>query len=182
MASLFDKISKEMSAAGIRPRSGAARNWLGSKIAAMRIPTNRSNILHDANRISPKAFIGRMYFFHYDPKYKETLPQWDKFPLVIPIDIHADGFTGLNLHYLDPYSRLVLLDRLQDFINNDKYDDTTRMQLSYKLLSQSRRYQLIEPCIRRYLISHIMSSIIYIEPDQWETACFLPTEKMVYKT
>jgi hypothetical protein len=181
MASLFDKISKEMSAAGVRPRTGAARNWLMNKISEFKIPTNRSNLLHDANRISPKAFIGRMYFFHYDPKYKETLPQWDKFPLVIPIDIDSNGFTGLNLHYLDPYSRLVLLDRLQDFINNDKYDDTTKMQLSYKLLSRSKRYQLIEPCIRRYLINHIMSSIIYIEPDQWETACFLPTEKMVYK-
>lgn len=182
MPSLFDKLSKEMSAAGIRPRTANARAWLGGKISKMRIPTNRSNILNDATRVSARAFVGRMYFFQYDAKLKETLPIWDKFPLVIPMDIYEDGFLGLNLHYLDPYNRLILLDRLNDFVNNDKYDDTTKFRLSYDLLSRSRRYQLIEPCIKRYLFSHIMSSLIYIEPNNWETAVFLPTQKFITKT
>lgn len=181
MASLFDKLSKEMNAAGIKPRTGQARSWLQSKISRLRIPSNRSNVLNDADRISPKAFIGRMYFYHYDPKYKDTLPVYDRFPLVIPMEAYSDGFLAMNLHYLDPGSRLALLDRLMDFINNDKYDDSTRFNLSYDLLNRSRRYKLFEPCIKRYLISHIMSSIIYIEPDNWETAIFLPTAQMVYK-
>lgn len=181
MASLFNKLSKEMNAAGIRPRTDQARSWLQSKISRLRIPTNRSNILNDADRVSAKAFIGRMYFFKYDPKYKETLPVWDKFPLVIPIEPYSDGFLAMNLHYLDPGSRLALLDRLLDFANNDKYDDSTRLNLSYDLLNRSRRYKLFESCIKRYLISHIMSSIIYIEPDNWETAIFLPTAQFVYK-
>lgn len=181
MPSLLDKVSKEMSAAGVRPRSDQARQWLAGKLARVKIPSNRGNILNDANRVAPRAFIGKMYFFQYDAKMKETLPVWDKFPLVIPMDMYDDGFLGLNLHYLDPYSRLFLLDRLHDFINNDKYDDTTRFRLSYDLLSKSRRYNVIEPCIKRYLFSHIVSSLIYIEPDNWETAIFLPTQKMVYK-
>lgn len=181
MASLFDKISKEMTAAGIRPRTETARSWILDKISKIKIPTNRSNILNDANRISPTVFIGRMFFFAYDPKYKDVLPVWDKFPLVIPMDIYDDGFLALNLHYLDPYSRLALLDRLSDFINNDKYNDTTRFNLAYNLLSKSRRYKLIEPCVKRYLYNHITSSIIYIEPINWETAIFLPVQKMVYK-
>jgi hypothetical protein len=183
MPSLLDKFKKEMTAAGIKPRTQNARSWLQSKIYKMKIPSNRSNLLNDPGRISARAFIGKMYFFHYDAKYKDTLPVWDKFPLVIPMDITSDGFMGLNLHYLDPYSRLLLLDRLQDFISNDKYDDTTRFKLSYDLLSQSKRYNtLISNCVKRYLLSHIMSPLIYIEPDNWETAIFLPTEKMVYKT
>lgn len=182
MPSLFDKLNKEMTAAGITPRTGAAKAWLGRKLYNLKLPANRSNLLNDASRVSPRAFIGKMYFFHYDPKYKETLPVWDKFPLVIPMDIYDTGFLGLNLHYLDPYSRLVLLDRLHDFINNDKYDDTTRFRMSYSLLSKSRRYKMIEPCVKRYLFGHIMSSMIYIEPDNWETAIFLPTEKMVYRS
>lgn len=181
MSSLFDKISKEMNAAGARPRTAAARDWLFSKITQTRIPSNRSNILNDAKRISPKIFIGRMYIYNYDPKYKETLPVYDKFPLVIPMDVSALGFMGLNLHYLDPMSRLALLDKLQDFINNDKYDDTTVMNLSYDLLKRARRYRLFEPCVKKYLFSHIRSSFIYIEPEHWETAVFLPVQKMVYK-
>lgn len=182
MPSLFDKLNKEMNAAGIRPRSSDARNWLFGKLRQLKIPSNRSNILNDASRVSSLAFVGKMYFYHYDPKFKDVLPVWDKFPLVIPMETYSDGFLGLNLHYLDPYSRLVLLDRLHDFINNDKYDDTTRFRLSYNLLSNSRRYSLIQPCIKRYLYQHILSPLIYIEPNQWETAIFLPTEKMVYKT
>lgn len=181
MPSLFDKLNKEMNAVGIRPRTEAARNWLFSKLGEFRIPSNRSNILNDASRISPKAFIGRMYMYKYDPKFKEVLPIWDKFPLVIPIEMYSDGFLGLNLHYLDPFNRLALLDRLQDFINNDKYDDTTRLNLTYDLLSKSRRYRLIQPCIKRYLLSHIRSPLIYIEPDHWETAIFLPTQKFIQK-
>jgi hypothetical protein len=179
--SLFNKISKEMNTAGIRPRTDAARAWLGGKISQLRIPSDRSNVLNDASRISPRAFIGRMYMYRYDPKYKDVLPVYDKFPLVIPMEMYSDGFLGLNLHYLDPYNRLALLDRLMDFANNDKYNDTTKFNLSYDLLSRSRRYKMIEPCIKRYLLSHIRSSLIYIEPNSWETAIFLPTAKMVYK-
>lgn len=181
MPSLFDKLNQQMTAAGIRPRSAEARAWLGNKLTKLRMPADRSNILNDARRISPRAFIGRMYTYQYDPKLKEVLPVWDKFPLVIPIEMYADGFLGLNLHYLDPYSRLILLDKLHDFVNNDKYDDTTKFRLSYDLLSKSRRYKLIQDCLKRYLINHIVSSMIYIEPNNWETAIFLPTQKMVYK-
>ena len=180
--SLISKISKEMNTAGIRPRTDAARAWLGQKIGQLRIPSDRYNVLNDASRISPKAFIGRMYFYHYDPKYKDVLPVYDKFPLVIPMEMYSDGFLGLNLHYLDPYNRLALLDKLLNFVNNDKYNDSTKLNLSYDLLSRSRRYKLIEPCIKRYLLNHIRSSLIYIEPNNWETAIFLPTAKMVYKT
>jgi hypothetical protein len=180
MASLLDKVSKDMRLAGISPRTSQAQSWLASNLQKLRIPANRSNVLNDAKRVSPKTFVGRMYFYHYDPKLKDTLPVWDKFPLVIPMEMYSDGFLAMNLHYLDPYSRLFLLDRLHDFINNDKYDDTTKFRLSYALLSKSRRYGVMQPCIKRYLFSHIMSSIIYIEPSNWDTAIFLPLQKMVY--
>ena len=135
MPSLFDKISKQLNAAGIPPRSAAARNFISAQISKLKIPADRSNVLNDAKRVAAKAYIGKMYFFHYDAKHKDTLPVWDKFPLVIPMEYNSDGFLGLNLHYMDPYTRLVLLDRLHDFINNDKYDDTTVFNLSYKLLA-----------------------------------------------
>ena len=182
MASLFDKFSKEMNALGMKPRTDNARQWITSKISQLRMPANRSNILNDPKRVAAKAFVGHMYFYHYDPKFKDVLPVWDKFPLVIPMEIYSDGFLGLNLHYLDPYSRLALLDKLHDFINNDKYDDSTRFRLSYALLSKSRRYSMIQPCIKRYLFQHVMSSMIYVEPNNWETAIFLPVQKMVYNS
>lgn len=181
MPSLLDKIGKQLNTQGITPRTQEARSWLASKISNLKLPANRSNILNDPNRIASKAFVGRMYFFGYDAKLKDVLPVWDKFPLVIPIEMYSDGFLGMNLHYLDPMNRLFLLDRLMDFINNDKYDNTTKFNLSYNLLDQSKRYSAFRPCLKRYLLSHIVSSVIYVEPDQWETACFLPVAKFVYR-
>lgn len=182
MAALFDKISNELKSAGIEPRSAAARAFIGQQIAKLKIPANRSNVLNDATRVASKAYIGKMYFFHYDAKHKDTLPVWDKFPLVIPMEYNSDGFLGINLHYLDTYTRLILLDRLHDFINNNKYDDTTTFNLSYKLLAGSRRFNIIEGSIKKYLFGHIVSSMIYIEPNNWETAIFLPVQKMVYRS
>lgn len=181
MPSLLTKIGKELKTSGITPRTEQARQWLMSKVSAVRMPANRSNVLNDPERIAAKAFVGRMYFFAYDAKLKDTLPMWDRFPLVIPMEMYSDGFLGMNLHYLDPMNRLFLLDQLMDFLNNDKYDNTTRFNLSYDLLAQSRRYSAFRPCVKRYLINHIVSSLIYVEPDQWETACFLPVAKFIYK-
>ncbi len=180
MASLYDKLAKEMRAQNIAPRTQQARGWLQAKVTALKIPTSRANLLNDPKRSGGYAVIGKMYFFNYDPKYKESLPVYDRFPLVIPMELYGDGFLGINLHYLDPYSRLALLDRLMDFLNNNKYDNTTRFNMSYRLLAASRRYSAFERCVKRYLFAHIMSSMVYIEPDSWETAIFLPTEKMVY--
>lgn len=181
-ASLYDKVKKDMTAAGIRPRTQTAQNWLASKVNQLKIPSSRGNLLNDPSRSTGFAIVGKMFFYHYDPKFKKTLPVYDRFPLVIPMEIYPDGFLGLNIHYLDPYSRLYLLNLLHDFINNTKYDDTTRFKLSYQVLNSSRRYKMIEPCIKRYLSSHIMSSMVYIEPDSWDTAIFLPSAKMVYNS
>lgn len=182
MPSLLTKIGKELTSKNIEPRTDQARQWLMSKISTVKMPSNRSNVLNDPDRIAAKAFVGRMYFFAYDAKLKAVLPVWDRFPLVIPMEIYSDGFLGMNLHYLDPMNRIFLLNQLMDFLNNDKYDNTTRFNLSYDLLSSSRRYSAFRPCVKRYLLNHIVSSLVYVEPDQWETACFLPVAKFVYRT
>ena len=44
--------------------------------------------------------IGRLNMFLYDPKYKDKLPYYDVFPLVLPIQRYSDGFLGINFHYL----------------------------------------------------------------------------------
>lgn len=181
MPSLYDKYLADMAKEGIMPKTSAARSWLADKISKVTLPSSRSNLLGDPLRSTGEIIIGRMYFFHYDPKYKAKLPVYDKFPLVIPIEPYSNGFLGINIHYLDLGSRLGLLDKLHDFINNDKYDDSTRFKLSYKLLSSSRRYKAFEQCVKRYLSQNILSSLIYIEPNSWDTAMYLPSAKMVYR-
>ena len=53
-----------------------------------------------ASQNRPVVTPGEMYMFYYDAKHKDTLPYWDRFPLVFPFSKVKDGFLGLNLHYL----------------------------------------------------------------------------------
>lgn len=178
MASLFEKIDRELAKKGLKARTAEANAFIKQRIAQARIPTNRSNILNDAKRVTPFAAVGRMFFFRYDPLTKETLPEWDEFPLVIPTTVTGDGFTGINFHFLPPQQRLAILNGLYMFLNNDKYDDSTRFMLSYDLLKTMSRFSPIKQCMRRYLYDQMLSSIIYIEPNYWETAIFLPVQNM----
>jgi len=179
-SSVWDSLRAAMKTAGIKPRTNAARAWYGQTINRLRIPTNRSNILNDPRKATAHALIGRMYAYHYVPKGQDKLPMWDQFPIVLPMEIYPDGFLGLNLHYLDPGARLALLELLHDFITNTKYDDSTRFKLSYSVLNGIKKYDIMRPCIKRYLLEYMESPMIYIEPDQWELAVLLPYERFHY--
>ena len=42
-------------------------------------------------------FFGRLNMFFYDPKFKKTLPYYDSFPLVLPLENYPDGFLRYQL-------------------------------------------------------------------------------------
>ena len=91
--------------------------------------TGRREIMDDRNTgITSSISIGRMYLFQYDAKWKEKLPYWDMFPLILPFDLAKGGFYGINLHYLPIPLRIRLLDRLTDFSNNTKFDKKIPIQ------------------------------------------------------
>ncbi len=124
-----------------------------------------------------KTSIGSMFLFYYDPKHKETLPYYDRFPLVFPLELYKDGFLGINLHYLAPRDRARLMDRLYSELNNKKMDDTTRLRISYSILKGASRYKLFKPCVKRYLYAHVRSRYFKVNPQEWELTLYLPLER-----
>lgn len=177
MAYLLDRIKESLAKEGLTPRTNQARAWLRAKIKDLK-PT-RQAILSDRERLKSRTMIGNMYFFYYDPKLKDSLPYYDRFPLVIPIERYPDGFLGLNLHYIHPKQRIILLDKLSDFTNNDKYDKTTKLKLSYDLLARASKMYELAPCIKRYLFNHIDSRFLEVGADEWDIAALLPAENFV---
>ena len=119
-----------------------------------------------------------MYTFFYDPKTKEKLPYYDRFPLVLILDINQDGFTGLNLHYLPPRYRVRLLSKLYDFIvlDDDIDDDSmrTKIRMTYNLLQGVSQLKFFKPCYKRYLTTHIEGKALEIIPDYWDIISMLP--------
>lgn len=172
MAYLLERIKEQLAEAGYKPRTTASRDWLMSKIKDLK-PT-RQSILRDRERLKSNTIIGRMYFYYYDPKLKDELPYYDRFPLVIPIERYQDGFLGLNLHYISPRQRIELLDALSDFASNSKYDETTRLRLSWSKLKNVGRAFKAKPCVKKYLFKHVDSRFLEINADEWDIAALLP--------
>jgi hypothetical protein len=177
MAYLIDRIKQSLAKEGLAPRTRYAREWLNSKVKNLN-PTPAS-LIRDRQRLRDKTFIGKMYFYYYDPKTKDSMPYYDRFPLVIPIEQYSDGFLGLNLHYIHPRQRIILLDKLSKTATNKNFDDKTKLRISYEYLKSASSAFEAMPCIKRYLFSQINSRFIEITADEWDIAALLPTETIV---
>jgi hypothetical protein len=131
----------------------------------------------DKDRFVNSPRIGQMYMFTYDPKHKDTLPYYDRFPLVFPFRKVQGGFLGLNMHYLPLPYRAKLMDSLYTISNNTLYNETTRLKLNYDLLNGASQFRYFKPTVKHYLTDHLMSRFMYIFPAEWDVALFLPLEK-----
>jgi hypothetical protein len=175
MSNLFQKIGYEAFRAGINPRSQEARDWFRKKAQSLSRVNRLELMQDDQTKLTNRQLVGSMNMFFYDPKHKDTLPFYDKFPLAIVVGPAPGGFFGLNLHYLPPVLRAKFLDTLLDITNNKSYDETTKFQLNYKLLNASSKMRYFKPCYKHYLTAHVKSRFARVHAPEWEIATFLPT-------
>jgi hypothetical protein len=129
----------------------------------------------EARKVSSMEF-GYMYAFKYDPKTKNDLPYYDTFPLIFPVRMDSDGFLGINFHYLPPVLRAKLMNALYSTLTNKKYDDTTKVKISYSILQSASKYRFFKPMLKKYLRSHVRSQFLEVQVNEWDIAIFLPTE------
>ncbi len=152
-----------------RPRS---TQWYRDKIKEFGKP-GAQDLIRDGKRDN-KPFYGRLNMFFYNPKHKKTLPYYDVFPLVLPLEKYPDGFLGINLHYLPIPLRIKLLDGLVDFSNNTKFDESTKLVVDYKKL---KKIKLIKPTLHRYLAGQTKSQFRKIDADELTIATLLPVQR-----
>lgn len=188
----LDKIKDELAKVGKALRTKDARSWLRKKYQEIRWSSTAKEGFVNMNKNSKivqkmrDIKLGHMYFYFYDPKTKDKLKYYDTMPLVVPIDYKPPkdsetgsdpGFLGLNLHYLPPGTRAILLDKLYTIISDDRYDDKTKIRMTYSLMkNQKGFFKEAFPCLKWYLIKHFRSRALEISADEWEMAVFLPFE------
>lgn len=175
MANLFTTLSSAAFRAGINPRTRQSRAWFQDKVSELKNINRRQLMREEPIELRNKQLLGTMNMFFYDPKTKDTLPYYDRFPLSIIVSPAEKGFYGLNLHYLPMTLRAKFLDALLDVTNNKIYDDTTKFQLTYNMLKRSASLKYFKPCFKHYLSSQVKSRFAMIPPSEWEIAAFLPT-------
>lgn len=159
-----------------------AKKWLAVKVKTL----TGNEILNDRERLVAKSqlnqkLIGRMVMYYYDPKLKDVLPYYDRFPLAIIIKLNSKGFMALNLHYLPPDLRVKLLDGLMTIYKNKHLNEKKKLNLSYDLLRASSRTKYFAPCLKQYLYGHVRSKFYVVDPQEWPMVLTLPTERFVKK-
>ena len=176
MSDIFKNLSKEAFKAGITPRTKESIKWFRERAEDMGKIKARGPLMKEEElTLRSKSLNGQMLMYFYDPKGKDELPYYDKFPLTVVVDKAPGGFYGLNLHYLPPVFRAKLLDALMEITTNKKYDETTRMRFTYDKLQGAAKFKWFKPCFKHYLTKHVKSRFALVPASDWEIATFLPT-------
>jgi len=173
MAGLFEKLQNE-SPSELEQRSFESLEWFKDNLRYVKVRPDQT--LREGEVVTTLE-IGRMYMYFYEAKHKNTLPYFDRFPLVIPIRKYATGFIGINLHYIAPRYRVLFLEELYEYTNNKDYDDTTRFRLTYELLKGVSRLKYYKPCLKEYLYGHIASQFSLVPSQYWEIVAMLPSQQ-----
>ena len=151
-----DYIQGVIDAAKGKPYS---TDWYQNKIKEFGQP-GRLDLIRDGKQNS-SPFGKSLNMFVYGPKFRKTLPYYDTFPLVLPLEKYKDGFLGINFHYLPIPLRMKLLDRMLDFDLNASY-------------SAIKGISLVKPTIHKYLAGYTKSMFRKIDEDELVVATLLP--------
>jgi hypothetical protein len=166
MATILDPLVDKQG--GIR-KSAA---WYRSNVASIADRVTARKLMNQGKLIG-RPSAGRLNMFFYDPKLKKTLPYYDTFPLVLPLEPIKGGFMGMNFHYLPPLLRFRLLQRMQRFADGG-LNEKTKIDASY---DDVKGINLVKPTIKKYLYSHVRSQFLRIDFDEAALAVYLPVQQ-----
>jgi|TARA_B110000977_G_scaffold49313_1_gene66953 hypothetical protein len=177
MATLFERLDG-LSPSDLKKRSVEGLEWFRNRVRDVR--SNTGTFLESGtatDTLTGDQLMGGMYMFVYDAKYQDTLPYWDRFPLVIVTDLTKNGFQGLNLHYLSPRDRVKLLDGLYAMTVKETVEKDLRFDFSYNDIKSISKLKLAKPCLKKYLFSHTVGNIMRVDPKYWDLVAMLPSQQ-----
>lgn len=124
---------------------------------------------------------GSMWSFIYEAD-SDRMEYWDRLPLVLRMIDNKDDtktFMGMNLHYLYPrYRKILLLSFLRRLSGDLENQNTRIMKLNNTSLGKfPDKYG--RACIRRYKYDNIRLKPIRIPPEHWLKMIYLPTYHFV---
>jgi hypothetical protein len=138
-----------------------------------------ANKLMSSGKLTATPSQGLLNLFFYDPKYKKTLPYYDTFPLVLPLERIKGGFSGINFHYLPPLARFRLLEKISAFATGKKIDQNMRFDVTYDSV---KNISMVKPTIKKYLTTHVRSRFLRIDATEAAIAMYLPVQQFKKKS
>ena len=187
--SYLQSLKTAIATGDVAAKTRMAATWFRSIIERAKTALARENVFQTvvteaaaAGTLTGRMLLGRMYFFVYNPKHKATLPYYDMFPLVLPVERYGNGFLGINFHYLAPKDRAHLLDEIKVFVNDKSLSENARIMLTYDMLRGFTKFKRAKPCLKRYLTTYMKTQFIPVLPDEWGPSIFLPVEMFKKKS
>ena len=159
----------------LRDRQGGVKksaDWYRKNVATLRDRVTAAALMR-SGKLNGIPSRGRLNFFYYDPKYKQVLPLYDRFPLVLPLETIPGGFMGMNFHYIRPVQRISLLNNLQRYASGGM-KSTTRIDATYDGIKNVR---IARNTIKKYLYNHVRSSFLRVDFDEAALAVMLPVQQ-----
>ena len=177
--SFLSKVSDAVRSGTVGKEVKRSTKWFHDKIKGLKgtvknrfSSTNAAKFYRESEtKVQPTVLkkrveLGDLFCYYYNPKYKDVLPYYDMFPMIMLLKAEKETFLGINFHYLRPKWRAILLDRV-----------TAKIGRGLPRWSKLRNIRQIAPTIKRYRFDHIMRKVVPIEEDEQEIAIFLPTER-----
>ncbi len=69
------------------------------------------------------------------------------------------------------------MDALYSKISDQRYDEKTKLRISYSILNSMGSIKYFEPCIKRYLYSQLQTKFLLIPANEWDYALFMPFDR-----
>jgi hypothetical protein len=166
----------------MRRNTEKSMKWFSRYVPRSFNRVRKAQLARDRSLFTGEPVLGQMMTFTYDAKTKDELPVWDAQPLVFFFGTYRakDGtrmMQGINLHYLKPEHRLIAFQALLKLRTEKRYRASTRLKLTWQLLSGMSQSKFFEHCVKQYREDHIRSQFIKIPSKSWEIVLFLPVAR-----
>lgn len=183
------EILQKIEQAWLRNNPGAMKrntakslDWFRNYVTKAHNKVGTGTMFRDRNLWKKSMTFGKMYFYEYDPKHKDTLPVYDTMPLVFPFSAYtakdgAEIVLGLNMHYLPPALRMVAFRALLKLKSEKRYRTNTRLQMEWKVLTAMSESKYFKHAVHAYRMDHVRSVFVEVPSVAWELALFLPTAR-----
>ena len=163
-------------------------NWFRTRVVKD-IKVKQSSIL-DTNLYGKKSgteknqLVGKLYFYEYAAEMAGDSEHgiYDRYPLCFFFNAgkSKSGKTmlwGLNLHYLAPKERMILLMNLLQLRSSKATRPGMRLKLSWDMIKAVSKHNLYDKAVHSYRVDRIQSRLIEIPAVDWSVVVFLQLQK-----
>ena len=172
MASLFTDIVGS-APEELESRTLDSLQWFQRNVRDIR--RTPSSLMKENQNFVTRFELGKMYMYMYDPKGRDKLKYYDYFPITICLKRYATGFMGINLHYLSPKYRALLMDGLYEYYK--EIEGNSYFQIRYPTVRSVSKLRWAKPCIKQYQYGYLDSRIVEVLPEHMDMAVMLPSQR-----